>query len=280
MSMPLKQNPSLPSRRNAIIKIATYSILAGTSSAFAQINSSFDQSYAAWDALLKNHVKWLPDGKQSRVNYKGFAQDRAKLKNVLDSFSAVPKADFDKWSREQQMVFLINAHNAFTIEIILTKYPNLKSINDIGWLLHSTWQKKFFTLLGEKRTLDWLADEQIHTRYNDPRSQIAVNVASISGPALAPETYTPAKVYAQMDDGMARFLSDRTRNRMANGKLEVSQVFSWFLEGNKGPIKLEDVFAKYAEQLTAVPAEREKLKAKSVAVSYLDYDWSLNDLGR
>ena len=280
MTMPLKQNPSFPSRRNAIIKIASYAILAGTSGAFAQANSSFDHSYAAWDALLKNHVKWLPDGKQSRVNYKGFAQDRAKLKNVLDSFSAVPKADFDKWSREQQMVFLINAHNAFTIEIILTKYPNLKSVNDIGWFLQPTWQKKFFTLLGEKRTLDWIADEQVHKRYFDPRTQIAVNVSSISGPALPPEAYTPAKFYAQADDGLARFLSDRTRNRMANGKLEVSQIFNWFQDGNKGPIKVEDIFAKYAEQLTAVPAEREKLKAKSVAISYLDYDWSLNDLGR
>ena len=87
-----------------------------------------------------------------------------------------------------------------------------------------------------------------------------------------------------MEEGMVRFLSDRTRNRMADGKLEVSQIFKWFKEdfekGNKGFAKLEDVFAKYADQLTAVPAEKEKLRAKAVSVSHLDYDWSLNDLGR
>ena len=71
---------------------------------------------------------------------------------------------------------------------------------------------------------------------------------------------------------------------MADGKLEVSQIFKWFREdfekGNKGFSKLEDVFAKYAEQLADVSADREKIKAKSVSITHLDYDWSLNDLGR
>ncbi len=275
---------SLLSRRFAIAMIANYSILTGTSSTFAQGSGGFDHSYAAWDALLKKHVKWLPDGKQSRVNYKGMAADRAELKKLLDSFSAVPKADFDKWTREQQMVFLTNAYNAFTVEIILTKYPDLKSIKDIGSFVSSTWKKKFFTLLGEEHHLDWIEHEQLRPRYNEPRIHVAVNCASIGCPALPPEAFTPAKFDAQMEEGMVRFMGDRTRNRMTDGKLEVSQIFKWFKEdfekGNKGFAKLEDVFAKYADQLTAVPAEREKLKAKSVSVSHLDYDWSLNDLGR
>ena len=212
------------------------------------------------------------------------AADRAELKKVLESFSAISKADFDKWSREQQMVFLTNAYNAFTVEIILTKYPDLKSIKDIGSFVSSTWKKKFFTLLGEEHHLDWIEHEQLRPRYNEPRIHVAVNCASIGCPALPPEAFTPAKFDAQMEEGMVRFMGDRTRNRMVDGKLEVSQIFKWFMEdfekGNKGFAKLEDVFAKYADQLTVVPAEREKLKAKSVSVSHLEYDWSLNDLGR
>lgn len=278
------QKSPVLSRRNAILLIANYSILAGTSSTFSQVSGSFDHSYSSWDALLKKHVKWLPDGKQSRVNYKGMAADRGELKKVLDAFSAVSKADFDKWSREQQMVFLTNAYNAFTVEIILTKYPDLKSIKDIGSFVSSTWKKKFFTLLGDERHLDWIEHEQLRPRYNEPRIHVAVNCASIGCPALPPEAFMPAKFDAQMEEGMVRFMGDRTRNRMADGKLEVSQIFKWFKEdfekGNKGFAKLEDVFAKYADQLTGVPAEREKLKAKAVSVSHLDYDWALNDLGR
>ena len=245
---------------------------------------TMDHNYTSWETQLKKHVKWLPDNKQSRVNYKGFAVDRAELKKVLDSFSAVSKADFDKFSKEQQMAFLINAYNAFTVEIILTKYPDLKSIKDIGSFVTPTWKKKFFTLLGEERHLDWIEHEQLRVRYNEPRVHVAVNCASIGCPALFPEAFTAAKLDTQLEDGMQRFLGDKTRNRYADGKLEVSMIFKWFREdfekGNKGFTKLEDVFAKYADQLATAAADREKIKAKSVSISNLDYDWSLNDLGR
>ena len=35
--------------------------------------AQFDHGYARWDGLLKKHVRWLPDQKQSRVDYTGFA---------------------------------------------------------------------------------------------------------------------------------------------------------------------------------------------------------------
>ena len=279
---------SVISRRNVIqntIKIvAGYACLSGVSATFSQQNGSFDAQFSAWDGLLKKHVKWLPDNKQSRVNYKAFAADRGELKKVLDSFSAVTKSDFDKWLREQQMVFLINAYNAFTVELILTKYPDLKSIKDLGSFITPPWKKKFFTLLGEERHLDWIEHEQLRPKYNEPRVHVAVNCASIGCPALPPEAFTVSRLDNQLEEGMQRFLGDRTRNRYADGKLEVSQIFKWFREdfekGNKGFAKLEDVFAKYADQLATAPADREKIRAKSVSISHLDYDWSLNDLGR
>ena len=271
-------------RRIALMGMVSALFMAGPGVVLAQDAGGYDQNYAAWEVLLKKHVKWLPDNKQSRVNYKGFAADRAELKKVLDGMSAVPKADFDKWSRPQQMAFLINAYNAFTVEVILTKYPDLKSIKDLGSFITPTWKKKFFTLLGEERHLDWIEHEQLRPKYAEPRVHVAVNCASIGCPALFPEAFTAAKMDAQLEDGMRRFLGDSTRNRYADGKLEVSNIFKWFREdfekGNKGFAKLEDVFAKYADVLATAPADREKIKAKSVPISNLDYDWSLNDLGR
>ena len=277
-------NSQIVNRRTAIVSIASCALLVWSNGALSQNVAGFDHQYVAWDALLKKHVKWLPDNKQSRVNYKGFVADKAELKKVLDTFSAVPKADFDKWPREQQIVFLTNAYNAYTIQHILSKYPDLKSIKDLGSIISSAWKKKFFTLLGEERNLDWIEHEQLRPRYNEPRIHVAVNCASIGCPALPPEAFTPARFDAQLEEGMLRFLGDRTRNRVADGKLEVSQIFKWFKEdfekGHKGFAKLEDVFAKYADALTDVPAEREKLRSKTVSVSNLEYDWSLNDLGR
>ena len=226
----------------------------------------------------------MPDGKQSRVDYAGFKADRAELKKVLDSLSAVSKAEFDAWPKPQQMSFLINAYNAFTVEFILTKYPDLKSIKDLGSFVSSPWKKKFFNLLGEERYLDWIEHEQLRPNYADPRVHTAVNCASIGCPALRNEAFTAAKLEAQLDDGMLRFMGDRTRNRVKDGHLEVSSIFKWFREdfekGQHGFAKVEDVFAKYATQLTDDPADQARLKAKSLAVNFLDYDWSLNAVGR
>ena len=271
-------------QRRTLIQYLTAAALSTSVTVTWGQQSTLDTRYTAWDALLKKHVRWLPDGKQSRVNYRGFAADRAALKAVLDSFSAVPRASFDGWSRPQQMAFLINAYNALTVELILTKYPDLKSIKDLGSVVQSAWKKKFFTLLGEERHLDWVEHEQLRPRYSEPRVHAAVNCASIGCPALRDEAFTAAKLEAQLEDGMRRFMGDRTRNRVKGDKVEVSSIFKWFKEdfekGHGGFKQVEDVFAKYADQLSDQPAEQAALKAKVLGLSHLDYDWSLNDTGR
>ena len=237
-------------------------------------------SYETWDALLKKHVQWLPDAKQSRVDYAGFQADRAALKQVLDTFSAVPRADFERFDRAQQMAFLVNAYNAFTVELILTRYPDLTSIKDLGSLFTSPWKSEFFTLLGEKHHLDWIEHEQLRPRYREPRVHAAVNCASIGCPALRPEAFTAARLETQLEDGMRRFLADRTRNRVRDGRLEVNAIFKWFREdfeqGHGGFTRVEDVFARYAELLADTPELQARLRAGALPVAHLDYDWSLN----
>ena len=245
---------------------------------------SLDTRYAAWDALLNKHVRWLPDGVQSRVDYTGFAADRAALQQVLAQWSAVTPAQFQALPKSEQMAFLINAYNGFTVELILTQYPNLKSIKDLGNFIQSPWKKKFFKLLGEERHLDWIEHEQLRPTYAEPRIHAAVNCASIGCPALRDGAFTAARLDAQLEDGMKRFMADRTRNRVINGRLEVSSIFKWFKEdfekGHLGLNKLEDVFARYATQLTSNPAEQARLKDRSLRITHLDYDWGLNDVGR
>ena len=258
--------------------LALCALVSGAASA------QFDHGYTAWDALVKKHVRWLPDGRQSRVDYAGFQVDRGALKQVLGTLSAMPKAEFDGWTKPQRMAFLINAYNAFTVELILTKYPDLKSIKDLGSFIQSPWKKKFFRLLGEERHLDWIEHEQLRPLYAEPRVHAAVNCASIGCPALRDEAFTATKLEAQLADGMLRFMADRTRNRARGDRLEVSSIFKWFREdfeqGHQGFAKLEDVFARYAVQLTDDVAEQAQLRAGTVPITHLDYDWSLNALGR
>ena len=271
-------------RRTTLKTLAAGTFLASSRAGFAQGVPTLDTAYPVWDSLLRKHVQWLPDNKQSRVDYTGFLADRGVLQKVLAEWSAVTPTGFAALSRDQQMVFLINAYNGFTIELILSAYPKLKSIKDLGSLIQSPWKKRFFTLLGESRHLDWIEHEQLRPRYNDPRVHAAVNCASIGCPALRPEAFTAARLGAQLDDGLLRFMADRTRNRFADGRLQVSMIFKWFREdfeqGHQGFEKLEDVMVRYADVLSGNPAERDKIRSKQAAITFLEYDWSLNDLRR
>lgn len=264
-----------------LIRFFLVALAFAAPAAFAQ----FDHSHKAWDDLLKKHVKYVQDGNASKVDYAGFAKDRAALKAVLDGYSKVSKADFDKWPKPQQQAFLINAYNAFTVELILTKYPDLKSIRDLGSFVSKPWSKKFFTLFGQESYLDQIEHEMLRKEgvYDDPRVHVAVVCASIGCPMLRNEAFTADRLDAQLDDGMKRFLSDNTRNRYnpATKKLEISKIFDWygkdFEKGHKGFSSVKATMAKYADQLAQAPADRALVREQKADIAFLDYDWSLND---
>ena len=255
--------------------------LALPRAALAQ-TEAFDQRHSAWAALLKKHVVVLDGGHASQLRYAGMAADRAALKAYLAQLSAVPAAMLESWPKPQQMAFLINAYNAFTVELILGKYPKLASIKDLGNLLQSPWKQSFVPLLGGTLSLDQIEHENLRTpgRFNDPRIHFAVNCASVGCPMLREEAFVADRLDAQLDEQSLRFLSDRSRNRYADGKLQVSKIFDWygadFKQGHRGITSLPVFLARYATQLADAPADRSRIQAGTVPVAFLDYDWALN----
>ena len=127
--------------------------------------------HSAWDNLLKKHVTLLRGGQATQVDYAGMARDRSELQAYLDQMSRVSMAQFDLSSPTDQLAFLINAYNAWTVELVLTEYPNLTSIKDVGSLFQSPWGKEFIVLLGEIRSLDDIEHDLIRgsSRYEDLR---------------------------------------------------------------------------------------------------------------
>jgi hypothetical protein len=246
---------------------------------------AFDHDHSAWSALLERHVAWQAGGHESKVAYAGFKQERSALNAYLAALSAVGEAQFKGWSKPQQLAFLINAYNAYTVDLILTRYPDLESIRDLGSLLNSPWKKRFIALLGQPRSLDDIEHGMIRARgvYDDPRIHMAVNCASIGCPALRPEAYVAQRLDAQLDDQVTRFMSDRTRNRFdaTSGRLQVSRIFDWYGEdfrrGHRGIDSVEAFLARYATLLADRPADQQAVRERKAKISFLEYDWALND---
>lgn len=242
--------------------------------------STFD--HGLWDSLLKKHVVSIRQGQATQVNYGGFMRDRTQLKTYLATLSAVPRATFDKWEKPGQLAFLINAYNAWTVELVLTGYPKIVSIKDLGSLLQSAWGKNFIPLLGETRSLDDIEHKLIRAenRYQEPRIHFAVNCASIGCPALRPEAYTSEHLAAQLDDATRLFLSDRSRNSLKGDTLNLSSIFKWYRQdferGWGGFNELSQFLIAYRQALGLFDSDVQRLKSGETDIEFTDYDWRLN----
>lgn len=244
---------------------------------------AFDHSHKQLARVLADHVQWQENGHNSLVDYATLQSAPEELERYLEALSAVEAAEFERWPADEQLAFLINAYNAFTLKLIVDHYP-LDSIRDIGRFWQSPWKRRFFTLLGEEMHLDQIEHEIIREpgRFDEPRIHFAVNCASIGCPALRPEPFTAADLDAQLEDSTKRFLGDASRNRYRDGSLEVSSIFKWYREdferGWRGTDTLGAFLTLYADALSLDADTREQLAGGAVQFRFLNYDWNLNRL--
>ncbi|GAB3487351.1 DUF547 domain-containing protein [Marinomonas epiphytica] len=243
-------------------------------------DNAFDHD--VWDKLVTAHVHLIEGGKASQVDYQAFADNRAVLKGYLSQLEAVDQASFDAWPKDDQLAFLINAYNAWTVELILTNWPDLESIKNLGSLFSSPWSKSFIPLLGKERSLDDIEHKLIRgtDRYQDPRIHFAVNCASIGCPALANQAYQGDNLDHLLEAQTQLFLGDSSRNRLVGDTLEISSIFKWYKEdfekGWKGYQSLESFLAHYGEYLSLSEGDIAQLTAKKMDIDFLKYDWGLN----
>jgi len=250
----------------------------------ASAHPAFAFDHGAWDELLHRHVRYLAGGLESRVDYTGMQEDHERLRGYLQALSRVTEDAFNQWPRDEQLAFLINCYNAWTVELILTKYPELASIKDLGSLFTSPWQRKFVPLFDKTLSLDDIEHGLIRGsgRFHEPRIHFAVNCASVGCPALRAEAYRGDILDMQLEDATRQFLADRTRNRLSGDTLEISSVFRWYRDdfnsGWRGAVTMEAFLALYKQALGLSDTTAGKLVRGTLAVRFLDYDWSLNDL--
>jgi len=233
---------------------------------------AFDHTHQAWGKLLSLYVK--ESGYSSRVDYPGWKKQSEAINAYLSDISAVDKSSFDAWTKDQQLAFLINAYNAFTVSLVLQYYP-VDSIKDIGSFFRSSWKIKFFSLFGEDRHLDYIEHELIRGsgRYNEPRIHFALVCASVGCPKLQVEAFSEQNLQRLLEQGADSFLADKSRNRYVAEKntVYISPIFKWYRE---------DFEKKFGSVLNYVlPKLSEgKVKPNGQEVKYLDYDWRLNTL--
>jgi hypothetical protein len=286
--------PPETSKRVAIYVLLfnTFILLSLSTSLHA---ADFDHSYAKYDQLLHQVVHVSTDKKQTRVDYQQLAIQQERLNTQLASFSAVTKRQYDAWNQKQKLSFLINAYNAFTLKLIVDNWQeftrgNAESIRDLGSLFTSPWEKKFFTLFGEKHNLDDIEHEMIRAWFKEPRIHAALVCAAVSCPPLRNEAFVAETLTEQLDNQMQLFLADNSRNEIIvngqKGKASLSSIFKWyrgdFEKGDGGFHSLFDLLAAYSNALADSDdnpqAQQSVIQSADYPITFKDYDWRLNDM--
>lgn len=241
---------------------------------------SFDQSHAAFSNVLSDYVAVYDDGLKSAVNYPELAQNRKPLDSYLASLSAVEPGQYESWTQDQRLAFLINAYNGFTLQLIIDNIDKFESgdadsIRDLGGLFSSPWEKSFFTLLGKKRTLDWVEHEKIRVDFDEPRIHAALVCAAVSCPKLRAEAFTGESLETQLEDQMVTFLNDRDKNGIDDKGIYLSKIFDWYREDFD---ELQDYLTAYSRALSGDFGSGDNMSFQSLDIRFVDYNWKLNNL--
>ena len=249
---------------------------------------TIDHSYEDFGELLRQHVVG------ARVDYATLRANREDLDSIVSTFGKVTELEFDGWSREHQIAYLINAYNAFTLQAIVDHYPI-----DGGWLsflrwaprnsirqIDGVWTERRWSAAGAEMTLDELEHEKLRAPYGEARIHFAINCAAISCPPLRRDPYVGERLDRQLILAARNYLASPAGLQIEGDTIRASSVFDWFGEdfieeysqlveapGSDRDRAVLGVVAKYG------PAEASQLaQSGNARLRFLSYDWGLNDL--
>jgi hypothetical protein len=211
-----------------------------------------------YDRLLK---KYVVDGGVRYAAWKANASDMAALNRVV---TGIGNADPSKLDANGQLAFYINAYNAWTIKLILDKYP-VRSVRDVSPLFGIFLQKKI-RVAGEQMSLNHLEKNILRKKFKDPRIHFAVNCGSTSCPPLQKGAYDAKTLNKELEARTKAFtLNEAAVEKSPDGKVRLSRIFKWYDEDFEGGA-VDYVSKRRGERVA--PGEK---------VEYKKYDWSLND---
>jgi len=250
---------------------------------------AFDHEHSAFNTLLNTYVA---DGS---VNYAGLVTQPTALADYLASLASVNPDEIAGWDEAQQLAFWINAYNALALDTVAAHYP-LKRRGLRGFAYPSSsiqqiedvWTVKRRVIGGELRSLDDIEHGIIRANFDEPRIHFALVCAAVSCPLLRAEAYRATQLETQLAEQLTGFLADPARGLSVDvrrKRIHVSAIFKWFAVDFPLPADFDGDLAGKTQQAGVVyfltqaapQSAIAALRSNDYRVSYLKYDWALNE---
>ena len=220
--------------------------------------------HTAFSALLARHVD-----RDGLVDYTALAADSLALEEYIRALGA---ARFGSLGRNEKLAFLINAYNAFTLQLIVKHYP-IDSIQSIP--SGKSWHAAQWQIAGGKYSLDQIEHALIRPNFRDDRIHFALVCAAVGCPKLRQEAYRGGAIEEQLARQAEEIHGSRRWLRYDEpaGKMWLTQVYSWYKEDF---VQIHGSILEAAAVYS--PTVRRALDAgKRISIHWLPYDWALND---
>ncbi len=234
---------------------------------------SFDQiNHTAWDKLLRKYVDV-----QGRVAYQAWKNSSSDVQALDAYINSLSRANTSTpATREAKLAFWINAYNAVTVKGILREYPTTSIRNHTAKAFgYNIWKDLLLTVGKNTYSLEDM-EHKILRKMDEPRVHFAIVCASHSCPRLLYEAYVSEQLEEQLTLNTREFFANEEnfRYEVQSRRFYLSSILSWFDEdfGSDQAAQLKTIASYLPSQ-----AASEAANANSVSVTYLDYDWSLND---
>ncbi|MBW4685029.1 MAG: DUF547 domain-containing protein [Komarekiella atlantica HA4396-MV6] len=226
--------------------------------------------FKLWDTLLRQYVD-----QQGCVDYLAWKTEQPQV--LADWLSSLKQLHLESNSTPlEELALWINLYNAFTISTILERYP-IKSIrpkilgvpNWIGFLWF--FQRRVYEVFGRRYSLAQIENKILRDKFQEPRIHFSIVCASVGCPLLRAGAYFPEQVIEQLDEDARRFInnSEKVCYDSLSKTLYCSKIFKWYRQDFlKVAPSIPEYIRSYLE--TDLPL------TASTPISYLYYDWSLN----
>jgi hypothetical protein len=231
-----------------------------------EVNCPSGINHSAWDRLLKKYVDH-----RGLVNYaawKNSSDDRAALDTYLKQFAAKaekPAQGNDKFAS------LTNAYNAIVITTILNNYP-VESIFETK----KPFKTKAWTIGGVQVALDDIENGTLRPMLKYRTHSVLV-CAARSCPPLQRNAYNGDSFDEQSDAAYRTWLAREDLNKFLpqQRKAQISEIFKWFKGDFESSLSVAKILGKYGPE----PAKQLAAGGAQFDISYLSYNWGLNDQG-
>lgn len=249
-----------------------------------------DDFYTAYNKILTDYAD-----KDGNVNYSRLRRKRGELFAAIRKLENIKPEEFISLTANEKKAFWINAHNIFTLKLIIDNYPIQPRPFMILYPDNSIMQipggreKTIFKVIGFEYTLKEIEREQLLLDFKDPRIIFALTYASKGAAFMRNEAYIPDKLDEQLTDQVKRFVSNDKGMKIDRNSniVYLSDIFNWYkqeiISSKYGKIKK---FRKYKPHVRAnlnmildhVDGDDAKyIESQNYTVKFRIFDWHLNE---